>query len=205
MHAHTRLAALTIATAALVALCSGGASASRAIELSPAGEVSASGTVRISESEGLVRIECEFALTGSLSTRITKAIGAVAGMLTSYTFRNCLDNFMRPWTVRAFTEMFRPALLLYASYLGTLPSIAGILVVAQRVTIQTTLGETSCIYFGNLPFLISRAPGELKFNRKMFQLNRVNLVEGRGCGRESWIEFSGTLALEPAQEAMLLS
>lgn len=205
MRMHTRAALLAAATTALLALASGAASASRAIELEPGGEITASGRVTINESGGFVTIECELALAGSLNRSITKSVGAGAGTLTSYTFRNCFDNFLRPWTVRTFTEVLRPTLLQFANYLGVLPAITGILVVAQRVGIQTTLGEVTCSYLGNLPFLISRAPGETRFNRKVFQPNRINIVEGGGCARESWIEFRGSFMLEPAQEAILVS
>ncbi|HYV16190.1 MAG TPA: hypothetical protein VE972_09220 [Conexibacter sp.] len=198
---------LALAVASLVAFASGSAVALRALAINPGGPIRAEGPVRVNEALRVANIECELVLTGMLVRQVPKMTNAPLGSLTRLEFRNCIETFRRiPWIVTALVEPRMPAPVFYNTFLGTLPDITGILATAQNVGIRLTNAERTveCLFRGNLPYLIYRSPGELKFNRKMFLPNRLNYFEGRGCRPEAFVEIEGILILEPAQEVTLV-
>ena len=204
MRTYTRVAALMLASALLLAFAAGTASAERALEIRPAGPIVAEGPVRINEALRIINIECELLLRGMLVPIIQKASAGILpagqiGRLTGLEFRACIDNTRRPWIVR-FLE---PVPVLYNSFLGSLPNITGILMTALNVGIRIMSGETNCLFRGPLPYLIYKSPGELRFNRKKFLENRLTYVEGN-CPEGSWIELEGTLIINPPQEIVLV-
>jgi hypothetical protein len=207
MRTLSRAALLALAATSLLALMAGSAAALRALEVAPGGAIRAEGPVRVNEALRVANIECELTLSGFLNRSIPKMTGAPVGQLTRVEFRLCIETFRRiPWIVTALVEPRTPALIQYNTFLGTLPEITGILVVIPNFGIRVTNAERTveCLFRGPLPFLIWRSPGESKFNRKTFLPNRLNYVEGRGCGPEAFFELEGSFILEPPQEVTLL-
>jgi hypothetical protein len=201
-----RVATFALASALLLAFAVGTASALRGLAIRPGGPIFAEGPVRINEALRVVNIECELHLEGVFRgtvPKINRLPEGEIGRLTRDEFRECFDNTMRPWIVRSLVEPGTPAPILYNSFLGTLPQITGVLMIALNFGIRIMSGMTNCLFRGPLPFLIWRSPGENLFNRKTFLPNRLLYVEGN-CPRESWIELEGTLIIRPGQEITLI-
>lgn len=207
MHRLPRLAVLACASLALLALASGTASANRGIAILPGGPIFAEGPIRINEALRVINIECELHLEGVLRggvPKIARLPEGELGQLTRLEFREC-ESGRIPWTVTGLVEPGTPSPVLYQSFLGTLPSITGVLMLALGVGIRIRSGETDCLYKGDVPYLIWKSPGESRFNRKTFLPSLLTLFRTiRNCPRESWVEFEGTLIIRPGQELTLM-
>lgn len=200
-----RLALLACAITTFIAFAIGSASANRAIGVRPGGPIFAEGPVRLNEPLRVGNITCELHLEGVLRGVIQKVpslpIGE-AGMLTRDEFREC-EVLGRPIVVEGLVEPGTPSPILYNSFLGVLPAITGLLLISLNVGVQITIGESRCLYRGNVPFLLSRSPGEPLFNRKTFLANRLAYVRGN-CMPESWLELEGIMIMRPGQMLTLM-
>ena len=200
-----RLALTACAASALLAFAVGTAPANRALGIRPGGPIFAEGPVRLNESLGVANIECELHLEGVLRGVVQKVpslpIGE-AGMLTRDEFREC-ETLRRPVVVEGLVEPGTPAPIVYNSFLGVLPAITGVLMIALNVGVQVTIGESRCLYRGNVPFLLWKSPGEGLFNRKTFLANRLAYVRGN-CMPASWLELEGTMIMRPGQMITLM-
>jgi len=207
MHRLTRLAVLAFAALALLAFATGTASANRGLAIRPGGPIFAEGPIRINEALRVVNLECELHLEGVLRggvPKIARLPEGELGQLTRLEFREC-EAARIPWIVQGLTEPGSPSPVLYQSFLGTLPNITGVLMLALSVGVRIRSGRTDCLYKGDVPYLIWKSPGEERFNRKTCLPNRLTLFRTiENCPRESWIELEGTLIIRPGQEITLM-
>jgi hypothetical protein len=209
MRTLTRLATGAIALGALLALISSTASASRALSIRPGGPIFAEGPVTISEPLRVANIICELHLEGVLRgvvPKIARLPEGEMGQLTRLEFIGCVETFRRVvWTISGLVEPGSPSPVLYQSFLGTLPSISGVLALALSVGIRIRGGMVDCLFKGDLPYLIGRLSAEPLFNLKRFLANRLPLFRTiEMCPVGSFLEISGTLIIRPGQMITLM-
>jgi len=201
------LALAGCAALTLLAFGPGAASANRGLRIRPGGPIFAEGPIRLNESLRVINIECELHLEGVLRggvPKIARLPEGELGQLTRLEFREC-EAARIPWIVTGLVEPGSPSPVLYQSFLGTLPAITGVLMLALSVGVRIRSGRTDCLYKGDIPYLIWKSPGESLFNRKTFLANRLTLFRTiENCPRESWIEFEGTMIIRPGQEITLV-
>jgi hypothetical protein len=203
-----------IVAAAFVALglLAASATANRAIEIEPVGEITkVSEDFTITAFGGEVRIRCRLILRGSLGPQIQK-IRALPegrfGQIRSAATEGCRSN-LGGARVIVLIEANRPLNLRYESFLGNLPNITGILF--RKLAFEFKVSEAvvgNCLYRGDVGLLITFPPVEdgagNRFNQERFNIpNSVPVIEGMLCPES--VELSGRGRVTPAQRVILVA
>ena len=198
---------LKMASTALLALAliTSVGSASRAINIAPAGPIEAGGPIVINESLRLSNIRCTYALRGNLNPRINKSgagtlPGGVMGQLTSTTAIACVDNFRIAWMVTFLIEI--NSQIRYNAFLGTLPAITGILATKLNVGVRIVAGRTNCLFRGDVGILFSERGGRQRFDQFRFLADQLRPIEGT-CGMTAFLTLEGTVNMTPVQTVTL--
>ncbi|HEU4702074.1 MAG TPA: hypothetical protein VFS37_06280 [Conexibacter sp.] len=205
------LLALVAALACLAAVPSV-ALASRGIGVAPAGPVTKSGPMTITDSNGIV-ITCEVTYNETWNPAIRKIIGEVGAIITGGIAEECEgeNGILAVEAVILQLGMATPKF--YQSFRGILPNITSILFVANplRILIRyrevlMPLNTIGCLFQGPVGFDTGGGVNRLSWLRiqaNQFVPLRLQLFGPRMCPFN--IRLEGTLAIEPPQNLILLN
>ena len=206
--------AVTAAMASVVlVLAAGAAVAERNIAVERGGEVSISnGRLTFEETGRGLRVICNTTINGPLTTTGVKKArnlpGGVVGLMKEGRFSGCTEGFGGAAEVVMFsdsehtTEAEHPIPMTYEAFLGTLPSITGILVLALGLILRITASGMTCNYLGNLGVLMTFPPSGGGNTVALLESSRFRLTTGGLlCPREGFAK--GTFRLTPEQRLRL--
>lgn len=191
-----------LAFASLVAALAMGFSAQSAsaydLTISPAGGISAAGTVSFSDAANVIRLICPQTLSGSLvAGPVSLSAGSQIGSIDTVTIGSCtggsgLALVEAPWPIRIST------------HLGALPNgmtgfAAEIEGFAWELTVRILGIAVRCLYAGRLGALMG-VTGSNPYTSGSLSLvgNTVPKYAGSGACPAS-ARFDGTLSFRPAQ------
>ena len=198
--------AVIVAAGAIGAALAGTATALRSLSIEPAGGIEATGRLTIRQLAG-IEIWCNVTLRGGVAPSVPKTVGAMFGMITGATTRECAGN---EFIVGPPSLIFLvPIPMLYNSFLGTLPNITGILVSMNPMKFRIDeergprLPPVRCLYEGPVGALFPLAEGE--FERFTFLREEIRLKEGEPISEcEAKSRLVGTLTVTPRQRVTLV-
>jgi hypothetical protein len=206
MRITTRIVIAALAALSVIALFAGPASASRGISISPStGLITLASNGSWTFGRGLFSVICaRVTLKISLATsQISKAAAGrlpegLAGWITEGTIAECRDAIGGAASSVALTtlaqrEKWFP--LLYNGFLGTLPNINGVLLLALRSNFSVTTGPAgTCLYEGTIGNLIV-FNGSLQSVSNSFLTNSERLISGgEGCPATGSLSGRGTIS-----------
>lgn len=200
-----------IATTCILALMAVNAMGARSMLVEPGGEFRApsAGVVTFEEATlRLVKVRCLLTLSGGLTNvGISKANArllaeGVIGLIREGGFAECTESLGGAAEMRLLVSVEAPFKLRYDAFLGTLPRITGVQLVALgfRLLVRSTSG--TCLYEADLPLLVTFPSREEANSVRIAETTRLRLISGGGCPEQGTL--AGTLNLRPAQ-ALLLS
>jgi hypothetical protein len=199
-----RLAVLIGAAFSATLFMAAGALGSASLGLEPGGAIRAVSVGRVTFTGSGLSVECNASLNGEVAGGVSKS-GArstegLTGILEEGRFAECRESFGAA-EVRSLLTPSARSELIYSSFLGTLPSITGVLLTAQELTMQIR-GLITCLYRGEVGLLVT-FPAEAEGNRaRILEASRIPLVSGsETCPREGSIR--GTLRITPSQRITL--
>jgi hypothetical protein len=201
--------AMTVAMAvAALMLIGGTAVANRNIAVERGGEVRISeGRLTFEESGRVFRVTCNTTLVGKLTRtgvqKVARALpGGVVGIINEGRFSGCTEGAGGEAQVRLLAEPEQPIQMTYEAFLGTLPSITGILALALAVRLQIIAASMTCEYAGDLGVLVTFPAVEEANTARFLESSRFRLTGGGLlCPREGFAK--GTFKMTPAQRIIL--
>ncbi len=204
------LAIMALAATACLALLSASAAANRSLSASPAGAIRATseGKITFEEPAGSFGIACNVSLNGTLERVAAKRVGTHIGSITEGRTNECRDTFFGvAGMVTVLVEPGRPFEVVYASFLGTLPRINGILVRSDsRFLLTSAIG--SCLYATGASreaVLLIEATSETgAVTRGHYVPERTSLLTRLNGTCPATGVTSGRLSLSPSQTVRLL-
>jgi len=197
----TRFLVTGVAVAALACAVTAPAQAANIISTSPAGDITAVSSGRLSFTSSSGSIACNATLEGGMFTlNLVEAFGSEEGAaVTEWRTANCTEPFGGAIATRALAFSWG---VRTDSFLGTLPNIAGLhmtILGARLVTSGGLLGE--CLYAGDIPLLITFPP-EAGGNVVRVLTNELTRQSGGGfC--PAVVHASGSFLLTPRQSLTL--
>lgn len=210
MHYVGRAMATACVAAVVLAITVVPAVARTALGVEPGGSIRgvSEGQVTFEESGlGLIRVRCPMTLNGLMTTTGTnKELSRVLpeGLVASITegrTSGCTDQSGAEAQVIPQAETLRRYGIRYDSFLGTLPSISGILGTALEVAVRIIASGLTCDYTGEQGMLIAFPATETGNTIRLLETSRLRLVRGTGCPTEG--KLKGTLKLTPNQRLAL--
>lgn len=211
------VAAIAVASVCALGAFAAPASAVRAIQLVPGGEIKKTvEAFTIRAWGGELTITCELTLTGRLTTApIEKASagllpGGRMGQIEGWAVEGCRTNLGGPAELTVLVEAGAPVNLRYQAFLGPLPNITGLqfrkLGFAFRIVEPMVLG--ACLYRGMVDLLIGFPPAEggggFRFTPERFVTpNAIPRMSPAPC--PEIVEVSGVGKLTPPQRAVLVN
>jgi hypothetical protein len=212
---HTSLKHLLIAltTTIILTITATGASALRSLSLNPAGAIRTTAVaLSFTSPENEATIASNVTLTGTLERAIQKREGVRVGTITRCeTNRETIRGVAAGTTVRFRCEPLVPFTITYKTFLGTLPSITGILLLIRAGFLIATIFEgikvNECLYEGNLG-LLGRIVGgilerlEILPRDQAITLHLALEQALQACVRNQI--FAGSFTLSPTQRITLV-
>jgi len=211
MRKQAMLLALVVAVAGLTALPSASL-ASRGIGVAPAGPVTKSGPMTITDSNGIV-ITCEVTYNETWNPTIRKVVGEVGGIINNGIAEECVGENGVLAVEAVILQLGMATPKRYQSFRGILPNIASILFIAQplRILIRyrevlMPLNTIGCLFQGPVGFDTGGGINRLSWltiQRNQFVPLILQLFGPRMCPFN--IRVEGTFAIEPPQNLILLN
>lgn len=211
------VAAIAVAALCAMAAFAAPASAVRAIQLQPGGEIKKTvEAFTIRAWGGELTIICRLTLRGRLTTApIEKASAGLLpegriGVIDGWAAEECATNIGGPAELRVLVEPGTPVNLRYQAFLGALPNITGIqfrkLAFAFRIVEPMVLG--ACLYRGMVDLLLSFPPveggGGFRYTAERFVTpNAIPRMSPAPCPET--VELSGAGRVTPPQLAVLVN
>ncbi|HYV15456.1 MAG TPA: hypothetical protein VE972_05510 [Conexibacter sp.] len=168
MPTRRKLALIAVAAVIVLAVLTAQAGALRSLNFSPGGEIMATGRWVI--TGGAAEFTANITLRGTIARAIAKRAGAHIGTITGGAARECAVRRPAGWTCVYTTGPLVGETwdIAYSSFLGTLPTITGVLLTINEETFLTSerepLGRTiECLYKGRTAVL-GRVNGERLLN-----------------------------------------
>jgi len=201
----------SIAARALVAACvalsaltllAGSAAAEESLRLSPSGEFTATSEGAITFQSALISVNCSVTLSGRTDTEVETSVArllpeGIIGEIDEGRAGSCRESFGGAAEARFLITENLLANLRYDSFLGTLPSITGVLLTALAVKLQISTFGLRCLYEGAVGMLITFPPSGGANSVRLLEPT-VRLVSGsEGCAREGTLR--GRFRLTPEQ------
>jgi hypothetical protein len=214
MHKYTKLVLVALTATIILTMAAASASALRSLSLNPAGTIRATSVALsfTSPEEAGVTITSNVTLTGSLERAIQKREGGVVGTITRCeTTRETITGAPERTTVSVECVRLVPFRILYKTFLGTLPSITGILVLIRAgflISIKNNgIPVNECLYEGNVGALGRIAAGTLSTLDILAADQAITLFRTleqliRACNRNG--RLAGSFTLNPAQRVTLV-
>jgi hypothetical protein len=213
---HTSLKHLLIALTTTIILTTTATSASalRSLSLNPAGAIRTTAVALsfTSPEEAGVTITTNVTLTGTLERAIQKREGGVVGTITRCeTTRETITGAPERTTVSVECVRLVPFRILYKTFLGTLPSITGILTLIRWGYLIATKNNgipiNECLYEANLGLLGALAAATLERLTILAADQAITLFRTleqliRACSRNQ--RFAGSFTLSPTQRVTLV-
>jgi hypothetical protein len=203
------LLALAVAVACLAAVPSA-AFASRGIGVAPAGPVTKTGPMTITDSNGIV-ITCRVTYNETWNPTIRKIVGEVGGIINNGIAEECVgeNGILRVEAV--ILQLGMPTPKRYQSFRGLLPNITSILFIANPLRIliryrEAIANELGCLFEGPVGF--DTGGGINRLSRLIIQRNQFVPLTLQLFGTflicPNNIRVEGTFEIVPAQNLILL-
>jgi hypothetical protein len=204
------LLALAVAVACLAAVPSA-AFASRGIGVAPAGPVTKTGPMTITDSNGIV-ITCRVTYNETWNPTIRKIVGEVGGIINNGIAEECVgeNGILRVEAV--ILQLGMPTPKRYQSFRGLLPNITSILFIANPLRIliryrEAIANELGCLFEGPVGF--DTGGGINRLSRLIIQRNQFVPLTLQLFGTflicPNNIRVEGTFEIVPAQNIILLN
>ncbi|HYV16593.1 MAG TPA: hypothetical protein VE972_11285 [Conexibacter sp.] len=192
-----------VAVATLAVFTDSAAALRKLTVFAPLSSVGVGSNVSFEEESAFLRTVCSgVTLTYRFATFWEKFPGSSAGTMTEGATTGCRAFGFVGATVTFEVTRERPFRLGYQSILGTLPTITGILTLAEGVRFTIVAGGRTCRYEGRLGFLLPVTRGTFEGGSFLATpKSRILAGSTRECPAEG--SFRGSLRFETASEVRL--
>lgn len=196
---------LTCVTAAIaLALLTSSASALREIRISNPGAQRVTGErVSFEDESRFLRTVCLLTLNGTGEERILKAAGNRFGLWTEGRTTGCRAFGFASATVILLVSELGPFFVAYESFLGSLPSILGILTNAPFFSVEIRVSGRTCLYEGEMLTLLTVSASRVE-QGSFLPINILFLQAGSTESCPGFAHLRGTIRYERARTVTLV-
>jgi hypothetical protein len=213
MHKYTKLVLVALTATIILTMAAASASALRSLSLNPAGAIRATSVaLSFTSPENEATITSNVTLTGTLERAIQKREGARVGTITRCeTNEERIRGVAAGTTVRVRCGPLVPFTITYKTFLGTLPSITGVLLLIRAGFLIATIFEgikvNECLFEGTVGALGRIVGGVLERLEILARDQNITLLRPLEQTLQACVRIgvlTGNFTLSPTQRVTLV-